>query len=129
MRQLLLALALAVSTACCAAQTADARVRSALDLLADVIDPSYALAMQGCIARQDQIMTAGERDDLPAADVDSALHVVTVRCNRVRTAFETMRQQHDRAREIVGRGQVDEAQHAVDEIRALWSALQEVIDG
>jgi hypothetical protein len=120
-------LVLVLSTACCGTFQggAEGHVRGALDLLADVVDPSYALAMAGCMKRQDQVMTEGEQGTRSVADVDQALHAISARCDTVREAFEAIRLEHDRARAFVGAGNVAEAERAIATIRRHWLALQE----
>lgn len=104
--------------------SADTHVRTTLNVLADVIDPAYELAMQGCILRQDQEMREGESGKQSATQTEDALAVIIARCYQVRDAFELMRARHDEARALVEAGKLEQAQKQLEEIRGAWRSLR-----
>lgn len=107
----------------CAQATADARIRSALDVLADVIDPASQLAAQGCIAAQETEVSEAEAGRTTAAQAGERIQRIRVRCRALRDAFDAMRARHDQARRLVEQGALEQAAHVIDEIRAEWRQL------
>lgn len=104
--------------------TTDARVRSALDLLAVVVDPAYGFAVDACIARETLVAEAVE-DGRTSPDAGlTELGAVRARCQATRRAFDAIRAGHERARALVEAGKVLEAEQALDEVRAEWRELQ-----
>lgn len=120
----LLSIVLAALLACsCAAQDVDARVRSALDVLADVIDPASELAAQGCIAAQETEVSEAEAGRTTAAQAGERIQRIRVRCRALRDAFDAMRTRHDQARRLVEQGALEQAGQVVEEIRAEWRQI------
>lgn len=122
---LVAALTLMLSACSLSARTADARVREAVDILADVIDPASELAAQGCITAQETQASEAEAGRITAAQASDAIARIRVRCRALRSAFDSMRTRHDRARQLVDDGAVEQAAHVVDEIRAEWRQLRD----
>ncbi len=121
----LVALVWAWMVGCAAQQGREARLRGALDVMAQVVDPAYALAVDGCIARETLIVDAAERGDVRPLDADRMIGEVRVRCNRLRVSFDAIRHVHARAAELVEQGAIDEAQAQLDRIEQLWRDIQE----
>ena len=123
MRPMVLALALALcATSCSHETTTEARVRSALDLLADVVDPSYQFAVDACIAQERDAVRRFEAGSDPARDEYVA---IKSRCQNVRAAFDQIRRGHARAAELVESGKVQEAEREVARVRGYWHVLYE----
>lgn len=118
-----LLLAATISLFACARGPTETRVRSALDLLADVVDPSYALAMDGCIAREEDAVRRAEAGSDKAGE---EYRQISARCHVVRAAFESIRKSHGRAAEFVEQGDYARAEDELDQVRAAWRALDEV---
>jgi len=110
---------------CCSAQqqTADARVRSALDMLAVVVDPAYQLAMGSCMARETLIADQAEAGKLTVVEADKQLTGVRRTCERQRATFEAIRGGHDLAAQQVEAGAVEDAEKTIERVRYAWSDL------
>jgi hypothetical protein len=116
-----LAIAAALFVACVPRGTAEVRVRSALDLLADVVDPSYSFAVDSCIAQEGDAVRRAEAGSDQAGDEYRA---IKARCAVVKDTFEQIRLAHDRAREHVEAGAIDRAESELARIRSYWTALR-----
>lgn len=115
--------------ACCAVpslRTSELRARTALDVLADVVDPAYQLAMQGCIDALDVTMRAGETDAATPAATEAGIDAITARCDRVRAGFDKIRGYHEAAISAVEDSDFDGATTLIDKLRAEWGDLQTV---
>lgn len=123
-----LALSVCFATACIPGQ-ADARARSALDALAKVVDPAWALAEDSCLASQ-RVVAARETSGLtqPVATT-AALTTIRARCDVVTDAFERIRAAHMDARRLLDEGKVSDAERLLEQILAQWRALQGARDG
>jgi tRNA A37 methylthiotransferase MiaB len=123
-REAALTLLLMLVYACATDTHADTRVRTALDVLAQVIDPAYSVAMDGCIARQEIATAEAESGLVTLEHAQATIAQVRVRCERVRDGFETIRIHHDQAVRSVEAGKLDQAELLLEQIRADWSALR-----
>jgi hypothetical protein len=116
-----LMLALMFSLCCSGAQqTADARVRSALDMLAVTVDPAYRMAMDACMVREQLIAEQAERETIPLLEAHKQLGLVRATCSRRRQVFELIREGHDEAAQLVEKGAVEDAEHALERVRTAW---------
>jgi hypothetical protein len=124
-----LVLTLVLLCACCAtssgATSADARVRSSLDLLADIIDPAYALAMQGCRESGEIAMQKGAMGKQSQIETENEINDIFARCHRAHSAFEMIRVYHNQATSRVEAGDIKEAEELVERIRESWRSLRE----
>jgi hypothetical protein len=121
---LLLSLVLVLLVMCCGGMSInEARARSAINLITDSVDTSYALAMQGCQDLEGQIMSAGESGAQTAAATESSLARVQARCHAVRDGFEEIRRFHEQAIMYANTGQYDQALSAIEKVRESWQAL------
>jgi hypothetical protein len=122
-----IAVVLTLLSLCCSAQrqTADARVRSALELLAVVVDPAYQLAMDACVSRETLLADQAEAGRLSLAEADKQLSVVRVRCARQRRAFEYIREGHDLAAHQVENGAVEDAEKTIERVRHAFQDVAE----
>lgn len=112
-----------VAFAACAATTNEARVRTALDVLREVIDPAYSLATDGCIARE---LVAVERfEDTKDPKDEAAYHVIEQQCINTRAAFRAIRDGHARAATLLEQGKVRDAELELERVRETWRALRE----
>jgi hypothetical protein len=118
-----LALLLLVCVCCCGStqqQSADARVRSALDLLAVVVDPAYQIAMQHCTSREMLLADQAETGRLQLAEAERQLAAIRLTCARRRRAFDVIRQGHELAAQQVEAGAVLDAERTLDQVRVAW---------
>lgn len=119
------ALTVMLSACSLSARTADARVREAVDILADVIDPASELAAQGCITAQETQASEAEAGRITVTQASEAIQQIRVRCRALRAAFDAMRERHAEARQLVEDGALEQAAELVDEIRAEWRQLRD----
>lgn len=112
---------------CCSAQqqTADARVRSALDILAVVVDPAYQAAMQACTTRELLIADQAETGKLTVVEADKQLTTVRQRCSKQQRAFEAIRQGHGLAATQVEQGAVEDAEETIARVRQSFRDVSE----
>ena len=116
-----LLLLLAVLSGCASnGTTLETRVRTSLDVLADVVDPSYQLAVDGCIAREADAVRRFEAGSDRARDEYES---VKLRCGQVRKAFDLIRDHHARAVSFVENGKLTEAEAEVERVRGFWRSL------
>lgn len=106
----------------CAAgrQTADARVRSALDLLAVVIDPAYRIAMDDCVSRETHLVDLEEAGRLSHEVAGQKLQQIRAVCHGRRRAFAAIREGHEEAVKMVEAGRLEEAQSMLERVRDTW---------
>jgi len=123
-REAALTLLLMLVYACAADATTDTRVRTALDVFAQVIDPAYSMAMDGCIAPQQVAVAQAEAGLVTVERAQATIDKVRVRCARVRDGFEQIRIHHEQAVRSVEAGKLDQAELMLEQIRADWSALR-----
>jgi hypothetical protein len=117
--------ALPFALASCVSSSAlsEASAQSALNVIADAVDPSYELAMQGCIAREEVLMSAGEAGKATPDETEAAIATTQKRCHEVEAAFEAIRNYHTQAVQYVEAGKYDEALQQIDLAREAWKAL------
>jgi hypothetical protein len=109
---------------CAPASSQAVRVQSAVTVLAEVVDPAYGLAVDGCVARE-RFEVAAERDGGQAPEqTDKNLKSIRARCDEVTGAFRTMRGLLAGAEAALDDGNVARAQAHVDEVRELWAKLK-----
>lgn len=114
-------LLLAVLSGCASnGTTLETRVRTALDILADVVDPSYQLAVDGCIAREADAVRRFEAGSDAARDEYTT---IKLRCGQVRRAFDAIRDHHARAAAAVEHGKLAEAEAEIERVRGLWRGM------
>ncbi len=118
-----LAMAALSCSGCPTGSTADARVRSALDMAAIAVDPVYSATMDACALRQALIADDVEAGRRSPDDAKRALLPIRQRCHQARDAFETIRAAHTEAVRLVESGELAKAEALVAEIRAQLSGL------
>jgi hypothetical protein len=123
-RDTVIMLLLTYAFACAADATTDTRVRTALDVFAQVIDPAYSMAMDGCIAPQQVAVAQAEAGLVTVERAQATIDKVRVRCARVRDGFEQIRIHHEQAVRSVEAGKLDQADQLLEQIGADWSALR-----
>lgn len=122
LRVAMLSAGLSLLTAC-AMGKADARVRTALDVFAEVIDPAYSVAMDSCVAPQEVAVAQAEAGLATAAQADAVIAQVRARCDQVREGFEAIRLHHEEARRFVDSGELERAERVLEQIRSDWQKL------
>jgi hypothetical protein len=123
-RDTAIVLLLLFAYACAADATADTRVRTALDVLAQVIDPAYSVAMDGCIVPQQVAVAQAEAGLVTLEHAQATIDHVRARCESVREGFEQIRYHHEQAVKSADAGELDQAQLLLEQIRADWTALR-----
>lgn len=122
MRAALFVLALLVCTSCAGRQTRETQVRTALDVLGEVIDPAYSLAVDGCIARQGEAVKRAEAGD-PTGRSD--YRSIQAHCDAAADVFDQIRIAHHEAAVLVERGELAAAEDKLNKVRELWRGLRE----
>lgn len=122
---LLASFVLVLLVACCTSSVNEASARSALNIIADTVDPSYQLAMQGCADLEDQVMREGEAGKRTATSAETEIANISARCHRVADAFDEIRLFHQEAIELVNGGHYDEALTVITKAREAWRTLRE----
>lgn len=118
-------LGLSLGIVACAPNTAvSARVASALDTFAIVVDPAYGFAMDACIARETLIADNVEAGRTPLETGQRELTRVRTACATTRRAFDEIRTQHDAARRMYANGALTDAERALDRVRASWAGMK-----
>lgn len=116
-------LALLLAAPGCA--TLDTGARTALNALADVVDPAWQLAEQACLARQ-QVPIAREKAGLLKPDETNAqLASIRANCDVVTSRFASIRALHEQGKQLVESGDVAKAGAILDDIRAKWREIGE----
>ena len=123
-RDAALMLLLLLVSGCAGDTTADTRVRTALDVLAQVIDPAYSVAMDSCIVPQEIAVAEAEAGLATVDHARQTIERVRARCGRVREGFETIRLHHEQAVRSVEAGQLDQAAQILEQIRLDWTLLR-----
>lgn len=101
-----------------------ARIQGAVTVLAEIVDPAYQLAVDGCIARE-RLEVAAERDGGQAPKTtDEHLHEIRARCDEVRDTFLAMRAYLSEAEGMLDQGHVDAAEKELEKVRATWARLK-----
>jgi hypothetical protein len=126
MTRVVLLAAAALLYACCAplgGTTADAHVRTALNVLADVIDPAAELVKRGCQDEHAATLREVEAGKRTAVGAEDQINATSRRCNAQLEVFDGMRKKHELARGAVEAGRVEEAEHLIESIRQTWREL------
>jgi hypothetical protein len=110
-----------VLTACGA--SAEMRTRTALETLAQVVDPAYEAAMAGCTAQEAVVMERARAGALSPGEARAQLDAIMGPCLQVSAAFERIRKLHDQAAILVETGQLAQAEQALGELRKAWALL------
>jgi hypothetical protein len=120
---MLAALLIASSTACTSG-SADTRTHSALNALAQVVDPAWSLAEDACLASQRVVVARETSGNAEAADTDAALAVIRAKCDVVTEAFQRIRAAHAEARLLLEHGEVARAEDKLVLILTQWQQLR-----
>lgn len=127
MRRAILLLLVALVASCVGhSQSAEPAVRSALNALADVVDPAYGLAVDGCAEREQAELQAEKAGAQSAALTDQHLKAIRARCDLIRSIFEQIRDAHIAAVSLVEAGAVEGAEKKLAEVKDLWRKLARV---
>lgn len=116
---------LAFLAACAAAEARDTRVRTALAVLGEVIDPAYALAVDGCHARERDAVVRAELGTISKTEGTADYQRIKAACAELTRAFDAIRLYHHQAAELVERGDLKAAEAELNHARAIWRQLQE----
>ena len=99
------------------------QVQSQITVLAEVIDPSYDLAINGCVAAE-QAQLVAERDGGQApAETDKRLTQIRARCDQLRKTFDLMVAWLAEAEKALSDKDPERARARLEEVRATWRSL------
>jgi len=125
-------LGLLVLVAACSITQARARgINDALNVITDVADPSYGMAVTTCDARAQQII---DRADTTQEQDESDFERLQNRCNATFEAFQTIRELQQAARaavESATEGNSDalaDAQRILIELTEAWAHLKNMLE-
>ncbi len=128
----LIFLGLLVLVAACSITQARARgINDALNVITDVADPSYGMAVTTCDARARQII---DRQGTTQEEDEAAFSQLQSRCNATFEAFQTIRELQQAARAAVQaatEGNSDalaDAQRILIELTEAWAHLKNVLE-
>lgn len=118
-------LVLALLFACCGwgASTPDAAVRSALNVLTDVVSPASKLARQGCDAKEALAVSRAKAGTITADEAKVQTAETRARCDNIRAAFDLIRKLHDEAAVLVEEGKLAEAQQRIEDAKTQFRGL------
>jgi hypothetical protein len=117
---------------CCGyrGESKEVAVRSALDVLADVVDPASKLARSTCDAKEELELARTRAGEVKAAETQAKFEVIRKRCDKVHENIELLRAMHEEAVERFEKGDLDAAMTRVEQARAMFRDLSlEVEDG
>lgn len=115
----------ALSPACALGAQAgpEERVRTSLDVLADVIDPASQIASEGCTAKKEAIVASVEANKVAPKKGQLELDQAIEQCNLQALAFGRMRRLHTEASQLVQAGNIAAAQDRIGSLREAWRGL------
>ena len=118
-----LCLALGLLLAACAGSQ-ETRVRTALEVFHDLVDPAYDLADTTCTARE---RAAVERYERPPHDPKDKADYLAIKdkCIEARRIFRAMREAHHRAATLLEQGYVRQADVELARVRQIWREYQQ----
>jgi hypothetical protein len=110
--------------ACCGfGSSPDAAVRSALNVLTDVVSPASRLAYEGCRSKEDLLLADAKLGKISSATATTAIQQARERCDAIRKIVDTIRMLHEEASTFVEAGNVNEAEHRINAARAQFRTL------
>lgn len=119
---------LVLLVACCSSSVTEVAARSALNIIADTVDPSYQLAVQGCKDLQDLTMREGEAGKRTAVSTETEINAISARCHKMVDAFDEIRRFHEQGVQYVEDGRFEQALTEVDKAREAWRTMRERTD-
>lgn len=108
---------------------AELAIRGGLDMAATVVDPAYALAVEGCKTEERFYLARAEADVSSIAAARADLTRARARCDRIVAAFEEIRGWHELAGAALEDGKLKTAQAELDKIVEAWRTLRERTSG
>ena len=100
-----------------------ARLQTAVTTLAEVIDPSYDLAVSGCIqAEQVELEKEQDAGQLPV-ETDRRIAQIRGRCDHVRAAFDGMVTLLAEAEKALKQNEPERAEVLLEKVRGTWRSL------
>jgi hypothetical protein len=108
----------------CSGSLQDARTESALNVMAQVIDPAYAAATDACLAKQAAITDEVGRGAITVDQARGLIRATRDDCDRVETAFERIRALHEAAKIAYREGQRDQLEQALRKLTEAWTTLK-----
>ena len=120
---LVLVLALSAVTQACGGSVAQQHAR--VNILADIADPTYELALEGCDEARDFIVARqGSTEEADRADMDA----VNLACDTIVEGFEALRGSQLTARQAIDAGLSGAAEELLRQGMAQWEHLRTLFE-
>lgn len=124
---------LALAPSGCSAFTGDqviaeTRLRTALDVLREVVDPAAELSDQGCADAQKAALLEARQGPITPdriARLEAAAAVKAHRCDTIKATFQSIRDLHSKAAALLEQGRISEAEQALRALQDQWRALNQ----
>jgi uncharacterized membrane protein len=107
----------------------ETQLYTALDIIADSVDPASQLAKSACVARERAEVDAVKKGESNTGRAEEALKIVRARCDVLKSTFDRIRIAHADAVRLVREGAVEKAQEKLAELRQLWQSLNMLSEG
>lgn len=108
------------------AQTADQRVRSALDAFGLAAAPTWSALNAACAYQQRAIEAEAKADTITTDEARAQLGPVRARCARATDTIRAIRRAHDQAADLVEAGRIAEAEAWLGTLRERWSDFRDL---
>ena len=103
--------------------TTEQQLYTALDVIADTVDPASALSKSACDKREELEISLVKAGSSTTAKAEKNLQVIRERCNMLREIFDRIRTTHSQALAAIERGAFTDAQHRLEHLRELWRSV------
>lgn len=121
----------ALLCASCAPSQASDRVQTAITVLAEVVDPSFELAMVGCAAheevRERAELAREKAGDQTQSETRANVEAIRTQCDDLRSTFLGIRAILAAAEHAVAEGELAEAQTMLQQVREMWVNLKHAV--
>lgn len=101
----------------------EVRLKSALDVLREVITPASAVASDGCLAKQRAAVADAREGTIAPDEAKARVAAIRTYCDELKALFGRMRLLHDEAATFLETGQLQETEARVRELRDAWKRL------
>lgn len=103
--------------------SAELHTRTALNTLAEIVDPAYEAAVAGCVAQEAMVMASARAGEISPAEARARLDGIMGPCLRITAAFDRIRSLHEKAAGLVEAGRLEQAEQLLIELRKAWGQL------
>lgn len=102
---------------------------TALQALADVVNPAYTAATQLCLMRQQLEVNAATAGKQTVEQSRAKVAVIREQCDKVERVFEEIRKAHQLARQAEADGQLARANQLLSDVLEQWHTWQQIQKG